>query len=406
MKVRPISTGTFVWILFASVAARAEGPPDTLELLKKVDSATRAVNAVAYEGEFYGIGDEAFVKKTGHVRGQVKAMRGRQGLLTSLFGGPAEMLYFKGEVQLPNTTEWISFEIASDGREVFRLEPATRTWIHGELPEAKRLLNRGRALFMREFLHDRPFSDEIEGRRATYEGEREIDGVPCYVVYVVYQNTSESRWFFGKDDYLPRRVERIVSETDPVNAVVQEVHQLDANPDLSRDLFRLEAPTGYVRREYEAEPGEPQSAGLLPVGATAPGWELKTPEGRTVRLSDLRGKVVVLDFWASWCAPCKLAMPGVQDLHESFKNDPVEVIGINCWERGDGAAGYMREKGYTYELLVDGDAVANAYKLDGLPTFYVVDPDGKIAYSSSGFRFDREKEIAAVISKSIKQENR
>jgi len=142
----------------------------------------------------------------------------------------------------------------------------------------------------------------------------------------------------------------------------------------------------------------------LEVGDQAPGWALQDEEGKTHSLSDYRGKIVVMDFWATWCGPCKRAMPGVQELHEQFKDRGVKVFGIDVWDDGD-AAGYMEENDYTYGLLLDGDPVAERYNVTGIPTFYVIGFDGEIIFKKRGFQPSFEKQVAEKIEEYLEAQN-
>ncbi len=107
-----------------------------------------------------------------------------------------------------------------------------------------------------------------------------------------------------------------------------------------------------------------------------------TPDGEMVSLEELRGRVVVMDFWATWCGPCRVVMPSLQELHETH-GDRVTVVGINVWESGDPAA-FMEENGYTYTMVLNGDEVASEYMVESIPTFYVIAPDGTVAFHAVG----------------------
>ena len=141
---------------------------------------------------------------------------------------------------------------------------------------------------------------------------------------------------------------------------------------------------------------------MLKIGTSAPDFALKTPGGEKVSLAGLRGNVVVLDFWATWCGPCKMAMPGVQRLHEKFAGKPVRIFGVNCWERDGDPVQFMKDKKYTYGLLLEGDDVAEKFKVRAIPTFYVIDRAGKIAYAGF-YKPGHEDELTAVIEKALKQ---
>lgn len=108
------------------------------------------------------------------------------------------------------------------------------------------------------------------------------------------------------------------------------------------------------------------------MGTLAPDWKLDA-QGKEHSLSDYRGKVVVMDFWATWCGPCIAAMPVMQALHDKFQKDGVVVMGIsNKEEEGTDPAGLMKKKGYTYLQLLKGDSIISAYKAESLPTFYII----------------------------------
>jgi len=148
-------------------------------------------------------------------------------------------------------------------------------------------------------------------------------------------------------------------------------------------------------REPEPEP-ERGADGLLAVGSEAPDWELPTAGGATLRLSSLRGRIVVLDFWATWCGPCKRAMPALERLHEAYAGRPVTVLGMNAFERGDAAA-YVRAQGYTYQTVLECDRVARRYGVSGIPALFVLDPEGRVAWTGVGFRADLEDALGEVV---------
>ena len=121
--------------------------------------------------------------------------------------------------------------------------------------------------------------------------------------------------------------------------------------------------------------------------------------GKEVRLADYKGKVILIDFWATWCGPCKMAMPKIQALHEKYRDKAVSVFGVDTWERGaaDIAQKYMAQQGYTYGLLLKGDDLAKAYGISGIPTVVLIGPDGKILFTSVGFADKEEEHLAELI---------
>jgi len=127
------------------------------------------------------------------------------------------------------------------------------------------------------------------------------------------------------------------------------------------------------------------------ISQPAPTFSLKNLKGETVSLESLRGKVVVIDFWATWCGPCKASFPGMQTSQEKHKDDPnVAYVFIDCWERAENkeknAADFMTSKSYPFEVLMDNDdQVVASFGVSGIPTKFVVDKNGNIRFKSVGF---------------------
>jgi peroxiredoxin len=126
---------------------------------------------------------------------------------------------------------------------------------------------------------------------------------------------------------------------------------------------------------------------LLEVGATAPDWELSDADGNRQTLAQYRGKIVVLDFWATWCGPCAEIMPQMQKLHEKYKDRGVAVFGVSSWEKSD-PLGLMRKKHYTYGLLLRGEDITERYGVEILPAVYIIGSDGRVIYRHEGVATD------------------
>jgi peroxiredoxin len=116
-------------------------------------------------------------------------------------------------------------------------------------------------------------------------------------------------------------------------------------------------------------------------GFSAPDFTLETLAGEQVALSDLRGKVVLVNFWASWCPPCRAEMPAIERVYRSHKDLGLEVLAINTTNQDDRAAGaaFVQEFGLTFPVPLDlTGAVSASYNLRGLPSTYFIDKQGFI----------------------------
>jgi cytochrome c biogenesis protein CcmG/thiol:disulfide interchange protein DsbE len=135
-------------------------------------------------------------------------------------------------------------------------------------------------------------------------------------------------------------------------------------------------------------------------GATPPDFQLYTPRGKLITLSEYRGRVVVLDFWASWCGPCRMAIPAVQRLHETYQDRAVAVFGINVRDNQDPAE-FMEKMNAYYPVLTNGDDVAAAYDVKGIPTLIVISTDGRILYRETGWGSGFERDMREVIDREL-----
>lgn len=121
----------------------------------------------------------------------------------------------------------------------------------------------------------------------------------------------------------------------------------------------------------------------LEVGNTPPDFELKTLSGDTVKLSDYKGKKVMLNFWATWCPPCKAEMPDMQKFYEGNK-DRVEILAVNMDTTND-VAGFVKEYGLTFPILLDEENEVNKdYGIVSIPTTFFIDEDGVIKQKITG----------------------
>ena len=118
----------------------------------------------------------------------------------------------------------------------------------------------------------------------------------------------------------------------------------------------------------------------------APEFELKDADGKTVRLSDYKGKVILLDFWATWCGPCKIEIPWFIQFERQYKDKGFAVIGVAMDEEGwTVVKPFISELAINYRILQGNDSTAQLYGgVDALPTTFLIDRDGKIVATHVG----------------------
>jgi peroxiredoxin len=138
--------------------------------------------------------------------------------------------------------------------------------------------------------------------------------------------------------------------------------------------------------QAEQAPAEQASIEVgIQEGQRAPDFELKDLEGRTIKLSDYRGQVVLVNFWATWCAHCRTEFPIIQDAYESNQEEGFVVLAVNVQDRRESVLAYTQELGLTFPALLDPlGRATGSYKARVLPTSYFVDQEGIIVLKKVG----------------------
>lgn len=142
------------------------------------------------------------------------------------------------------------------------------------------------------------------------------------------------------------------------------------------------------------------SAYAKELSGPAPNFTLKNLKGETVKLSDYKGKVVMINFWASWCPPCRQEMPLLEQMSKDLSAAGFILLGVNIDEELSDATDFLKTSPVTFPILLDPTAkVADLYKNEAMPSSYFVDRNGNLAYLHKGYKKGEEEDYRKVIKK-------
>ena len=139
----------------------------------------------------------------------------------------------------------------------------------------------------------------------------------------------------------------------------------------------------------------------LTTASVAPDFSLESLDGKTMRLSDLRGKAVLLNFWATWCGPCKIEMPWFVDLQKQYGSQGLQIVGVAMDDASrEDIAKFAKDMGVNYPILIGKEAVGDQYGgVPALPESFLISRDGKIVDKIIGLR--GKADIEEAIKKAL-----
>lgn len=206
----------------------------------------------------------------------------------------------------------------------------------------------------------------------TFYTEAQLKAVPGGVVL-------KTQRFYVGADYL---VHRVTEQGNVGLSFDYQLHGVKIDPDLKPSDFAYAPPA-------TAKPATPPPP-LLSPGTLAPDFVAIAPDGSTVKLADYRGKIVVLDFWATWCQPCQKAFPHLRKVYDSVHNQDVVFLGLCVWDDRPAFDSWVTKNRVTYPFLFGFDPSARVaessiprklYSVNGIPATFVLDKTGKISSS-------------------------
>jgi len=146
-----------------------------------------------------------------------------------------------------------------------------------------------------------------------------------------------------------------------------------------------------------------QSSAASMKGA-APNFTLKSLTGKNLKLSEMTGNVVLINFWASWCGPCREEMPLLNDLHKKYEPLGFTVLGVNVEEDAKNARGFLKNFPVDFPVLLDNkNQVSKKYNVIAMPTTVVLDRDGNVRYLHQGYKPGDEEKYRKMVKKLVRE---
>jgi thiol-disulfide isomerase/thioredoxin len=389
-------------LLMSTDRGLAENQIDAAELLKKVSETYRNLQSYHFEGITTMEVETGGMKHKMEIPVAMAAVR--PGKRRAEVKNPVMEILTLSDGQ----TEWA---YVPQLKQFTKKAAASRRSTGGENASEKGAHSRSLAAgFVDEYGH---IAEQVQRSRILREEPIELEGkrIDCSVVEVVYKpdegsaelDSSPKTLWVDKTRFIVLRESssaRIQSSAlgGPVNTKQTTTLTLaKVNEPVPEALFVFKPPKGAEQVKELSLPGMPREEESR---KEASDFTLKDIEGREFNLGNLRGKVVLLNFWASWCGPCREEMPFIEGLYREFKDNGLVVLGIND-ENPEVALEFLRENSYTFPSLVDTEGeVSEHYQVEGIPTVVIIDRTGKLVNRHVGFSPGKEQALRVSLKES------
>ncbi|WP_394129925.1 TlpA family protein disulfide reductase [Shewanella maritima] len=142
----------------------------------------------------------------------------------------------------------------------------------------------------------------------------------------------------------------------------------------------------------------------LSPGQVAPDFTLKSMQGQNLNLAEQRGEIIIINFWASWCGPCRKEMPVLQKLQDKYQDLGVQVWGINVEQDNEAGRNFLKGLDLSFPILFDAsNTLSETYDVKAMPTTVIVDRDGNVRHVYYGYQDGYEKKYAKAIKQLIRE---
>jgi len=380
--------------------------------------------------------------KTLDMTTQMKVQGDDAAMMPHGFGDPAHvliqfeedptMLFTGMRIEVAKNGKVAQF-VTFDGTKTLLVDNTTKTYQQAGKEWYQLLGSMGAAIpkwYLQERTHSAADESGLKLVSATLAGEETVDGLPCDVLRVVrtldidgddgdadgsvppaaQQMRLIETLAIARKDSLPRRITQqteMAGVNDAGSSVTSSFSSAKFDAEITPATFAGVIPEGFTKAEDGNVESQAPPTLSVKVGDKALDFKLTDSSGVEVTLASLAGKVVLLDFWATWCGPCKQVMPILQSIADEYKDKNVAVIGVNMGERNpDDGVKYMAKKSFTYGCLLKGEDLAKAYRITGIPTLIIIGKDGTIAMIEVGAPQDAATTLRAAINTALAKESR
>jgi len=238
-----------------------------------------------------------------------------------------------------------------------------------------------------------------------FKGFEDIDYEKCYKLQI-NQGNNTLIFYIGEKSLLPvKSIVTLKSQNGKATRLMifeNKVAVVTLNQPINPSLFTKEA-LSFYKKEVEFKLSKDESAPLLSVGAIAPDWELPSITAGTVKLSNLKGKIVVMDFWFKACIPCQTQMADLEKLNEKANKEKVVFVGINTVDDPvkDKLKLFLTNRNITMQSVYNGKTIEPLYKVVSSPVLYVIGKDQKILYILDGYSNTLIADITKIIDQNL-----
>ncbi|GGP62940.1 TlpA family protein disulfide reductase [Shewanella saliphila] len=145
-------------------------------------------------------------------------------------------------------------------------------------------------------------------------------------------------------------------------------------------------------------------AHALTIGDAAPDFTLKNQQGTNLNLAEQRGEIILINFWASWCGPCRKEMPVLQKLQDKYQDLGVQVWGVNVEQENQAGKDFLADLDLSFSIFFDQtNSLSKTYQVEAMPTTVMIDRNGKVRFVFQGYQDGYEKKYAAAIKQLIRE---